>query len=157
MSFLRNHSRVLLIAAICAALGAGASAIATAGASSGPAKSASVRGGGALGKRGLRRGALRMLARSVHGTLVVPTRTGFENVTFDRGSVQSVSGGQVTMAEGTKKATYKTITLTIPGTAVVRENGKKTALRDIKPGQRVIVVQAPKRTLVIVHDPHKAS
>jgi hypothetical protein len=153
MSFLRNHSRVLLIAAICAVLGAGASAIATAGASSG---SAPVKGAGALGKRGLRRGALRMLARSVHGTLVVPTRTGFANVTFDRGSVLSVSGQQVTIAEGTKKATYKTITLTIPEAAVVRDNGKKTALRNVKPAQRVIVVQAPKRTFVIVHDSHKS-
>jgi hypothetical protein len=157
VSFLRKHSRVLLIAAICAALGAGASAIASAGASSGSANSAPAKGAGALGKRGLRRSALRMLARSVHGTLVVPTRTGFASVTFDRGSVLSVSGQQVTMAEGTKKATYKTITLTIPEAAVVRDNGKKTALRDVRPGERVIVVQAPKRTFVLVHDPHKSS
>jgi hypothetical protein len=157
MSLLRKHSRVLLIAAICASLGAGASAIATAGASNSPANSARVQGAGVAGKHGLRRSALRLLARSVHGTLVVPTRTGFANVTFDRGSVVSVSGQQVTMAEGTKKLTYKTITLTIPETAVVRDNGKKTALGDVKPGQRVIVVQAPKRTFVIVHDPHKSS
>lgn len=157
MSFLRKHSRVLLIAAICAALGAGASAIATAGASNGPAKSAWVQGAGAAGKRGLRRGALRLLARSVQGNLVVPTRTGFAKVTFDRGTVRSLSGQQLTLAEGTRTAIYKTLSLTIPGGAVVRVNGKKVSLGEVKPDQRVIIIRAPSRTLVIAHDPRKSS
>jgi hypothetical protein len=157
MSFLRKHSRVLLIAASCAALGAGASAVASAGASTTHAKSARAGRAGGIGTRGRRRGALRLAARSVHGDLVVATRTGFANVTFDRGIVRSVSGQQLTLAEGTKKATYKTISLTIPSSAVVRESGQKASLGDVKPGQRAIVVRAPKRTFVIVHDPHKSS
>lgn len=160
MSFLRNHLRVVLIAASAAALGAGASAIASAGASSAPGKSAHTRiqakRGAGLGKRG-RRGALRLAARSVHGDLVVPTRTGFAKVTFDRGTVRSLSGQQLTLAEGTRKATYKTLSLTIPGGAVVRVNGKKASLSEVKPAQRVIVIRAPKRTLVIAHDPRKSS
>jgi hypothetical protein len=161
MSFLRNHLRVVLIAASAAALGAGASAIASAGASSSaPAKSAHARihakRGAGLGKRG-RRGALRLAARSVHGDLVVPTRTGFANVSFDRGTVRSLSGQQLTLAEGTRKATYKTLSLTIPGGAVVRVNGKKASLGGVKPDQRVIVIRAPKRTLVIARDPRKSS
>lgn len=157
MSFLRKHFRVLLIAASCAGLGAGASAIASAGASTTHAKSARADRAGTMGKRGRARGALRLAARSVRGDLVVPTRSGFANVSFDRGFVRSVSGQQLTLAEGTRKATYKTISVTIPSSAVVRDNGQKASLGAVKPGQRAIVVWAPKRMFVIARDPHKAS
>jgi hypothetical protein len=144
MSFIRNHGRLLIVAVCCVAVGAGASAIATAGAaSSTPAhpKTAVAR-----------RGALRRFARrAVHGSVVVRTKTGFATVTFDRGTVNSVNGQQLTMTEGTAKASYKTITLTIPSTAHVRDNRQKASLSDLKAGQRVIVVQAPKQTFVIAH------
>jgi hypothetical protein len=83
---------------------------------------------------------------------VVRTRTGFRTVTFDRG-VQSVSGQQLTVKEGTKYATYKAITLTIPTNALVRDDGQRASLGNVKSGQRVIVVQAPMRTLVIARTP----
>jgi hypothetical protein len=88
------------------------------------------------------------LARAVHADAVVPTKTGFATVILDRGKVTGVSGNQLTLQEGTAKATYKTVTLTIPATANVRENGKKATLADVKTGQQAAVVQMPQRTLV---------
>jgi hypothetical protein len=64
-----------------------------------------------------------------------------------------VNGQQLTITEGTAKASYKTVTLTIPAGARVRDNRQKASLSDVKAGQRVIVIQAPKRTLVIARTP----
>ena len=89
---------------------------------------------------------------AVHGDLVVPTKTGFAKATLDRGFVQSVSGTQLTLREGTKTSTYKTVTLTIPAGARVRDNRQAATLSDLKPGQRALVLQGPKRTLVVAHD-----
>jgi hypothetical protein len=151
MSFVRKHSRLLLIAVSCATLGAAASAIAAAGAAtSSPSNPAKAR----PHARDRRAGGLRRVAlRSVHGDLVVKTKTGFGTVTFDRGKVDSVSGQQLTMTDATRNASYKTITLTIPSGAVIRDDRKPAALSDLKAGQRVIVVQAPKRTFVVAHTP----
>jgi hypothetical protein len=147
MSYIRTHGRLLLVAVCCVALGAGAGAIATAGAASSTPAHAK-----ATAHPGTRRGALRRFARrAVHGSVVVRTKTGFATVTFDRGTVNSVNGQQLTITEGTPKATYKTVTLTIPSTARVRDNRQPASLSDLKAGQRVIVVQAPKRTFVIAH------
>ncbi len=74
-------------------------------------------------------------------------------MTFDRGTVKSVSGQQLTLTEGTKLATYKTVTLTIPTTARVRDNRKKGTLADVKTGQRATVVKTPKATFVIARSP----
>ena len=81
--------------------------------------------------------------------MVVATKSGFATVTIDRGFVQSVSGQQLTIREGTKNATYKTVTLTIPSSAKVRDNRQASTLSALTAGQRVSVVQAPKRTWVI--------
>lgn len=150
MSSMRRHSRLVLVAACCVALGAGASAIASAGASTGsPGQAAQHHG-----KHRLRGGSLhRLIRRTVHGDLVVATKQGFVTVTFDRGKVASVSGQQLTITEGTKRAAYKTVTLTIPASARVRDDRQKAALSELKSGQRVIVIQAPKRTIVIAHTP----
>jgi hypothetical protein len=147
MSYIRSHSRLLLVAVCCAALGAGASAIATAGASTGTSS------GHAVAKHAKRGGLRRLALRAVHGSAVVHTKQGFVTVTFDRGKVDSVNGQQLIITEGTAKASYKTVTLTIPAGARVRDNRQKASLSDVKPGQRVIVIQAPKRTLVIARTP----
>src|SRR5437763_12145934 len=42
-------------------------------------------------------GAGGMLARVVHGDLVVRAKSGFENVTYDRGSVTSAGNGSITL------------------------------------------------------------
>ena len=81
--------------------------------------------------------------RAVHADVVVATKSGFATVTIDRGVVQSVSGQQLTIREGTKKATYKTVTLTIPSSAKVRDNRRASTLSALTAGQRASVVQAP--------------
>jgi len=150
MTYLRKHVKLVTVAAACVAIGAAGSAIATAGAassgtttSSTTAKAARMRG---IGARALAR-------RAVHANVVVATKSGFETVTVDRGFVQSVSGQQLTIREGTKKATYKTVTLTIPANATVRDNRQTSTLSALMDGQRVAVAQAPQRTWVIARTP----
>jgi hypothetical protein len=90
--------------------------------------------------------------RAVHAEAVVPKADGtFATWTYDRGKVDSVTGSDLKLTEGTAKATYRTVTLTIPSTARIRVNGRKAALSDVKAGQRVQVVQTPKLTLVAAH------
>lgn len=143
MTYLRKHVKLVLVAVACVTIGAAGSAIATAGAAgSGQAPTTA-----AKAKHGRR-----LLARRVvHGDLVVATKSGFATVTLDRGFVQSVNGRQLTLREGTKKATYKTLTLTIPSSAKVRDNGRSSTLTSLSAGQRVAVVQGPKRTWVVAH------
>ena len=142
---LREYSKLGAVAVSCLAIGGGAGVIANAGAST--TASPSVKPSQAL-----RQGAIaprRLIRRAVHGDLVVATKTGYATVTFDRGTVQSVSGQQLTLAYGRKTASYKSVNLTIPASARVRDNGKKATLADLKQGQRAVVIQAPKWTVVI--------
>jgi hypothetical protein len=149
MSFLRRHSRIALVAICCIGLGAGASAIASAGAATGSSAPRAHEHGAKKYERGLRG----LARRAVHANLVVATKHGFVNVTVDRGKVESVSGQQLTLTEGTRKQTYKTLTLTIPSTAKVRDDRHPASLSALRSGQRVIVVTAPRRTLVIARTP----
>jgi hypothetical protein len=148
MSSIRRHSRLLLVAVGCVAMGAGISAIATAGAATSSSSSQT-----AATHAKARKGGLRRLVRGVQGSAVVHTADGFANVTFARGKVDSVNGQQLTIAEGTRKATYKTVTVTVPAGAVVRDNRQTATLSDVKAGQRVLVLTAPKRTYVIARTP----
>jgi hypothetical protein len=152
MSPIRKHSRLLLVAVCCLALGAGASVIAGAGAATSTKASAGAKAGAKA--HGAKRGGLRQIARrTVHGDFVVHTKAGFRTVTVDRGVVDSVAGQQLKITEGTPKATYRTVTLTIPANARVRDDRQKASLAAVKPGQRVLVIAAPKRTFVIAHTP----
>ena len=152
MSSIRTHRRLLSVAVCCVALGAGVSAIATAGAATSTAGKAVTPGrAGQAGK--VRAGGLRRLARAVQGSAVVRTKTGFATVTFERGKVDSVSGQRLTLTEGTAKAAYKAVTVSVPANAVVRDDRRRAALSDVKPGQRVLVLAAPKRTYVIARTP----
>jgi hypothetical protein len=149
MSPIRRHSRLLLVAVCCVAVGAGISAIATAGATTSATNSSAHSGA----KHMRRVGGLRRLAHAVQGSAVVRTAGGFANVTFERGKVDSVSGQQLTITEGTPKATYKTVTVTVPTNAIVRDNRQRASLSAVKTGQRVVVLTAPKRTYVIARTP----
>ena len=150
MKGIRKHSKLLLVAVSCLAIGAGASAIASAGAA-GVSKTRPLHG---LRARGLRREAIGLLARrAVHADAVVWTRQGFVTITFDRGTVESVNGQQLTILEGLKNAAYKQVVLTIPTTARIRDNRALATLSQLTQGQRVIVVQAPSHTFVIAHTP----
>jgi hypothetical protein len=90
----------------------------------------------------------------VHADAVIAQRDGtFAKTSLDRGFVKSVSGDQLTVTQATKKATYGETTLTVPSAATVVVNGTKGAtLADVKPGQKVLVAQLPKRFLVIAAD-----
>jgi hypothetical protein len=90
----------------------------------------------------------------VHSELVVPTKDGkdFETVTQDDGKVQSVSGDQLTITEGTEEATYKTVTLDIPSDAKVVRNGKEVDLSDLQAGDQAHVSQSPEGSFVFAAD-----
>jgi len=150
MSFLRRHTRIAVVALSCVALGAGASAIASASTGT-TAEAAHAHGR----HHGLDGRGMRWVRRAVHAQLVVPTKQGFVNVTVDRGTVDSVSGSQLTVTEGTRRQTYKTVTLSIPSAAKVRDNRQTASLSSLRKGQRVIVVQAPRWTFVVAHTPRQ--
>jgi hypothetical protein len=90
----------------------------------------------------------------VHSEMVVPTKSGndFETITQDSGKLQSVSGSQVTITEGTEQATYKTVTLDIPTDAKVIRNGKSAGLSDLQQGDQVHVSQSPQNSFVFAAD-----
>ncbi|MGO9751421.1 MAG: hypothetical protein ACLP8S_26625 [Solirubrobacteraceae bacterium] len=143
---IRNHWKLGAVALSGLAIGAGASAITSAGA----ATSTRAAMGPSVTQPGRSAGITlrRLAARTVAGDLTVETKAGFVTVTFERGFVQSVNGQQLTMTEGTRKATYQTVTITIPTTARVVDNGKASTLATLSSGQHVLVIQGPKQTLV---------
>jgi hypothetical protein len=134
------------VAVAALGVGVGASLLGSAAASQHPSGTVTNQPAG-------QRALLRPLRRAVHAEAIVPVAGGrFVTVTLDRGVVQSVSGSQLTLSEGTRKATYRTVTLTIPANATVRDNRVPSQLSSIKPGQVAIVVQGPKHTRVVAHD-----
>jgi hypothetical protein len=139
-----------IVGALCAIAGA-AAGIAGSSASSSPAPHARF-GPGGLGFFG--RGPLADASGPpVHVDAVVPKQGGgFETVTMDRGSFSSLSANQLAINEGTKTATYKTVTLTIPSGATIRRNGVQAQLSDLRSGDEVTVIQSPPNTVVIAHD-----
>ena len=84
----------------------------------------------------------------------MPTKSGdsFETITQDSGKVQSISGSQLTITEGTEQATYKTVTLDIPSDAKVIRNGKTAAVGDLQQGDQVHVSQSPQNSFVFAAD-----
>ncbi len=156
MSPITTRSRALAVGLLCAAGGIGAGAVATASASSShssssPAAHHAKAGHAAHAKRLTE---LRRLARhSVQGDVVVRTKQGYRTVSFERGTVRSVSGDQLTITEGTPKSTYKTVTLTVPASAHVRDDGQKSSMSSVSAGQHVLVLQLPKREVVIARTP----
>jgi hypothetical protein len=93
-------------------------------------------------------------APPVHSELVVPNQAGngFDTITSDRGSFQSLAGDQLTITEGTKTAAYKTLTLTIPSDATVYRNDAQAKLTDLQSGDEVMVTKAPSGTTVSAAD-----
>jgi hypothetical protein len=162
MSPITTRSRALALGVLCAAGGAGAGAGGSAPASTGhsttgTAHHATARTGTSARHARLRE--LREVARhSVSGDVVVDTKDGFQTITFERGTVDSVSGDQLTITEGTAKAGQRQETITLPSTVHVRDNGEKASLSSVSAGQHVIVLSLPKRTVVLARTPkHTAS
>jgi len=144
------HNRYLAIGAVavsCGALGAGASAIASAGAATPTSHSSHA---GAAHVRPL--APWRLLRRTVHAQLVIHTKHGFVTATIDRGRVAGVSGDVLTLTEGTPKATYRTVQLTLPPSSTrVRLDGHRSTLGQLSSADRALVVEGPHRALVIAH------
>ena len=85
----------------------------------------------------------------VHAEVVVARRDGsFPTITIDRGRISGVDGSTIHLREGTAKTLYKTVDLTLPAGAVVRVNGHRGSISDLKAGMRAAVAQLPKRTVV---------
>jgi hypothetical protein len=140
------------VAAVCATAGVIAGIAGTAAA---PSKSgSSTAPAGHPFRLGMRMRMHRLGGPPVHGELVVPNRagTGFDTVTIDNGKFKSLSGNQLTITEGTQKATYKTVTLTIPSNAVVRRNWSPAKLSDLRAGDEVHVLVGPRGTFVSARD-----
>ena len=146
--FLSRHARVLAVAVSCAGLGAGAGVIANAGAASSTpsATGAALGAPAAHGRLAVRRW---LYGGAVQGDVVVDTKSGFKTVSFERGFLDSVNGNTIVLREATRKATYKTVTLTIPGGALVRNQGHAATLSALTAGEHVLVLQGPERTYVI--------
>jgi hypothetical protein len=148
----RRLAKIGGVAAVCSALGAGGAYI---GSATSPSSTRAASGKAKRSGQGnrQRRGPLRPLRRAVHAEAVVPTQEGkFVTVTVDRGAVEKVEGNQITIKEGTRQATYKTVTLDVPSDAIVRINRQPGKLSDVKAGQRAIVVHGESKTRVVVHD-----
>jgi type IV secretory pathway TrbL component len=93
---------------------------------------------------------------AVHSVGVVPDKAGtsFITLTTDRGTVKSVdsAGATITIDEGTKSATYKTLTLTVPSGAKVIRDGKTASLGEIKAEDDVSVSSSSEGTTVFAID-----
>jgi hypothetical protein len=151
MSFLTTRPRVLAVGAVCAAAGAGAGTVAVAGASTSHGSTSGARTHRTASAR--RRGLLRLARRTVHGELTVDTPTGFQTAAIDRGTIDSVSGDTLSVTDGTRRASAQKVTLTIPSSAVIRNDRRPASLASLRAGERVVVVALPQRTVVVAHPP----
>lgn len=142
--------KYLVVAVACVVIGAMAG-IASGSAATSHHRAHSASSGSAGGPSGMGPGG----PPAVHSVSVVPNKEGteFETITMDSGEVQSVSGQEVTLTEGTKSATYKTVTLTIPADATVELDGKTAQLGELKSGDHAIVRESSSgKTTVMAAD-----
>jgi hypothetical protein len=101
--------------------------------------------------------ALGIAGAPVHMEMVVPkTGGGFENVTVDHGTVNSVSGNTLVINESYNGQSYKTVTLTIPSNATVDRNLSSASLSDLKAGDHVAVISSDTGTHVSAFDSQHA-
>jgi hypothetical protein len=137
--------RTVGVAALCVALGAAGGIASSGAATSTTKKSNASRSGRPGGPPG---------GRAVHEDAVVLNKAGtaFITATEDSGALVSVSGDQLTIKEGTKSVTYKTLTLTIPSGATIKRNGSTAQLSDLKAGDRVHVTKSSDGTTVFAAD-----
>jgi hypothetical protein len=105
--------------------------------------------GGPPGGRGPGGGA-------VHSVDVVlnKAKSAYITQTTDDGTVESVdsSGGSITLLEGTKAVSYKTVTVTAPSGATVTLDGKSSTLSAVVAGDRVSISSSSDGTDVIAMD-----
>jgi hypothetical protein len=153
-----NRTRATLALVTCAAVGAaggiaGSAAAPSSSSSKAGARSSAAPAGaparprmpGAPPRRGPGHGP------AVHSEEVVLNRAGtaFITATQDSGKVKSVSGRDVTIAEGIGSVTYKDVTITLPESAKIERNGKMATIDALKAGDRIHVTQSSDG--VVVH------
>lgn len=103
------------------------------------------------------RGELARLRRAVSITAVVPDGKGtFATLSIERGTLVSVTGNSISLREGNARAAYKTVNISLPSTTVVRLAGKPSSLSALSAGERIMVVQGPRRTTVSARTPKSA-
>jgi len=60
-----------------------------------------------------------------------------------------VSGNRLTIREGTRTRTYRTLSITVPSNARIRNAGHPAALSQLTPGEHVLVTQGTPRMRVV--------
>jgi type II secretory pathway pseudopilin PulG len=92
----------------------------------------------------------------VHATAVVPNQdgTGFDTITTDAGTLNSVDGTTVHVKEAIDKATYKDdVAVDVGDNAKVIRNGQDAKLSDLKAGDHVrVITGGAKGNIVIAED-----
>jgi hypothetical protein len=93
---------------------------------------------------------------AVHSVDVVlnKAKSAYITQTTDEGTVESIdsSGGSITLLEGTKSVTYKTVTVTVPSSATVTLDGKTSTLGALAAGDRVSISSSSDGTDVAAMD-----
>jgi hypothetical protein len=93
---------------------------------------------------------------AVHSVDVVlnKAKTAYITQTTDEGTVESVdsAGGTITLLEGTKALTYKTVTVTVVSGATVTLDGKSSTLGALVAGDHVSVSSSSDGTDVMAMD-----
>src|SRR3954447_6712760 len=164
----RGLRRMTFVIAICALVGALAGIAGSAAAPSSKSKAKTTAKAKAKAQLKAQKRALKRSFRfgpgpgpggpmfgPVHSEAVIPNAdgTGFDTVTSDSGTLNSVDGTTVHVKEGTDKKTYKDdVAIDVGSDAQVFRNHDKAALSDLKAGDHVHVIQAPTGNIVIAED-----
>jgi hypothetical protein len=100
-----------------------------------PSASASAGAKSELGKRDVRRKAIRKYLRknTLHGEVAVQTKDGAKTIVVQRGSVTSVNGGSLTV----KSTDGYTLTWTLADKATIVQDKKKVETSALKTGEQI--------------------
>jgi hypothetical protein len=80
--------------------------------------------------------AQRLLGHTLHAQLTVKTKTGYSTIAFERGTIESVNGGVLTV----KAADGTTWTWHLLKGSVLRQNGGALAASQLAAGERILAV-----------------
>jgi hypothetical protein len=149
-----NRMRAGIAVAVCAAVGVAGGIAGSAAAPSKTKAKSSAAGTYPTDRPGGRGHHGGPGGRAVHAEEVVLNKAGtaFITETEDSGKVKSVSGQDVTIAEGIGSVTYKDVTITLPAAAKIVRNGKTAAVGDLKAGDFIHVSQSSDGTFVFAGD-----
>ena len=168
--------RMTIVIAVCAFVGALAGIAGSAAAPSSKAKAKAAQAQTRAAKKQALRRAFRLRAGQVarfrvharfgpgfgfgggpvHATAVVPNAdgTGFDTITTDAGTLNSVDGTTLHIKEGTDKKVYKDdASVDVGSDAKVIRNHEDAKLSDLKEGDHVrVITGTPKGNIVIAED-----